>query len=373
MNHLLHGRPGDGVTGLPGFRVDILRTQPQILVKQHVGIGVHPVELLPQPCCDHHRKFQALAFVNAHNAYHIFIFTQNPGRSHVAAAVLQLVNKPDKPKKSLDGSLLKLMGPIQQDPQIGLPLFSAGHGPHIGIIAGFRIKLPDKVLHGKIEGCQLPLGDVPIKVPQLPGQAVFLCRRIFRGGLPEKPLPAAGPDPDQIVCTESSDGRAQNGQQGDVLAFIVDELQQGDHRFHLKGFKITGVHIRIDRDPRCRKHLLKNGGPSHRASHQNHDIPIIHRPDPLAALFARRRKICSNQTPDPLRGDSRLHFNVTQAFRVRVRILLCRLRLFHQMKLHFRIRQIFRVQTRIKGGGIVIIHLPELRGHNIPEQIIDGM
>ncbi len=181
------------------------------------------------------------------------------------------------------------------------------------------------------------------------------------------------PDPDQVICAESSDGRAQNGQQGDVLTFIVDDLQQGDHRFHLKSFKITGVHIRIDRNSRRRKYLLKNGGPSDCASHQNHNIPIIHRADPLAAFFARHRKFRANQTLNPLRSDPCLHFNITQAFRVRVRVLLSCLRLFHQMKLRFRIRQIFRIQTRIKGSVAIIIHFPELRGHNIPEQIIDGI
>ena len=114
-----------GVSFARAGRVD-LRAEPVFLVENYFSTQVGKIEALSQIGYHHHREFQALALVDAHQANGTF----SDGCLHlrIGARATLCVNQTQKPEQSLALEPIELPGQAEQTLDVGVALVAARLG-----------------------------------------------------------------------------------------------------------------------------------------------------------------------------------------------------------------------------------------------------
>ena len=102
------------------------------------------MQLAAHSRAEHHREFQALAFVDGHNAHQVLILAQHLGGALVPAGFLlrQLLQEPGQGVPTV---LLELRAPLAEHPQIGLTQLALGQRTAGRIEARLPHQVPQEV------------------------------------------------------------------------------------------------------------------------------------------------------------------------------------------------------------------------------------
>ncbi len=146
LHALCHYIFAHGLTLETKSGVDIVHAHTEIYIHQNTLPHVHLVKLFGESADKANRKFKPFALVNCHNAHHVRILIQNICFSKIHILLLYGLKIPDKVKQSIKTCILKCPRLLQQKPDIGYPLLTARHGPHIGIIGRICNQLLQELL-----------------------------------------------------------------------------------------------------------------------------------------------------------------------------------------------------------------------------------
>ncbi len=270
------------------------------------------VERLGTAGDEHDREFQTLALMNRHNPHDIFLFPKRAGRSQVPSALLHPVHKPQKPEQAAKARRFVLLGTVVQRPQIRLTLFPAGQPSDEVEITGFPINIPDQIGKRPLQRLQPPRLQrlvEPLKlVPQrrtryehvvgglrktlLAFRAAASQVRFARSGwtliaapasirrkpisrtacgltslprfmraacgfpadvsanrIEERSVAPSDPNMRELLFVQADERRPEHSGKRDILIRVVDDPKQRQHNLHFRRRKITGVQLRISRNP----------------------------------------------------------------------------------------------------------------------------
>ena len=147
------------------------------------------IEGLPGPRQDHHRVFQSLALVDAHEAHVFFPGAGGLSGRHFRRSLCEAVDILQKTRQVAAGVLLVFIRPADQVPDVFLPPAAPWQGPRKFIITGFIRRLPAQVLQGEIPGFFAPpvqlLQGIPAFFPQ---DILFPLFRIGKEALRKEPF-----------------------------------------------------------------------------------------------------------------------------------------------------------------------------------------
>ena len=306
--------PTQGRCADPGNRVVVVDAGPPVSVIHHGAPGVMgpEAEALGQACHKADGKLQALALVDAHDADNIRVFVQCICLPVIDLLLFETVYIAQELKESGKIGLCEGIRLAAQKLQVGGPLGARRKGRAIVLIAGLLQKSAEELRDGPVAGPLPPFVDKSKE-----GPAFFQRSRPgIRGGgsgaegVVKAPVPLQHPDRSDLILGKVPVKAAHGAIEGDVLARIVQDTQEAQHRPDLSGHEVSGPGLRVGGDPLP----LKNGAqvfvPSLCRPQQDHDIPVAGRAQ-VSGLLIRDLKL-SDQLPDPPRDHQGLLLPVCQ-------------------------------------------------------------
>ena len=260
------GPLGKGAVAQPVLVVRHRQAQAQVLVAEHRLVDIAEVEPVGQAAEEHHREFQALGLVDAHQP-------DAPGaaaasRHRAAPEGFQLV------QKLVQGARAPLFK-IHRQLVEGLQILPLGLPPGHGGIDAVQPGQPEAGLQQSRQGFQPGLFAKHLKnIQKFPCfWAIALQKGVINSNLLAPPAQGG-----QVIGGEAEDGAGQHRQQGDVLPGVLDGLQQGDENANLLGIHQVGVPLHGAADAPGLQRPAEGIAHGAGGAKQNDDILGCHRP-----------------------------------------------------------------------------------------------
>ena len=334
-------------------------------MEDHRGIGIHQIHSAAQAADKDHGKFQTLAFMDGHDPHRVRQLPIEADFPEIYFVPLHLLHIADKLKQPVVTGGFEVRRFLHQHIQIGLPLFSSGHGCRRGAVAGILQNIQDHLVNRRV-GKRFPelFQSFQEPVQLCPQPLLFSLPGIDGRRLINGKIRAAAFDGCQFPFRHVPHGRVQGRREGNILSGIIADPQIIQHRGHFNGTEIPG----FGRNAHGNSLLLQHSGkclvPSGGLPQQNHAVPVPQGPQ----LSPLRHLHLSHQGTD--------FFCHGKGLRLHGRPLasvLLKVRRFPVQKQQFCFASpVLRIPGPVIQSRVPVILQPsQIPAHNPTEQIID--
>ena len=293
-------------------------------------------------------------------------------RSAETRVARRIIHRCEKARHAPRARLLKSLRTGEQRVQVPLPLSARRQRAHAFIIACFVEQRSEQRGHAVQT---LDLAEPIQRRSRLPcplRERIVGVFRILRRGKREKRLvegrlpPRAKPELQKRLLGKAEQGRAQHGQQRNILPAIVDDAQHVQKHHDLDGVEIPAARLRIARDAAQRQRLRK-GLRLRRCAQKDRDVAVSERT--LSAALCIIDRHVRHERADALRNEPRLDRRVLHVLE-RVRILVLLDRLGNEMQARAAVRHL---RARDELHALVVGHFAHLLAHDRGEHGVHGM
>ena len=236
--------------------------------------------------------------MDSHDAYRILIFTQNACLTEIFVIALQLLHIPYKMEQSPVAGLFKGDGPLNEHPHIGLPLGPRRLRRQVISVSGSFQKLLDELVDGKKFGALAVDAEVMEESLKFLLDLYFYCALrilpfyillfyifllflfcILPTRLMKLHIRIRALDLRQLHIRKAANHGFQHCRQRDILSGIIHDAKKIQQSLNLYRGKISGPGFCMGRNPRRVQHPGVDISPARQTAEQNHDIPIVNRPE----------------------------------------------------------------------------------------------
>ena len=338
-----NGSLGKSWVANPVLPIHRAQTQPQLLITENLRPQVLLIEPPGKVAQEHHRKFQSLGLVNAHNADAACSRRAGNHQPQLLHPVQVIQERRQRPVCAV----FKVTGILKEGLQILRPGLAAGHSGKEAVQSGFRQRFFQQSRQGAVS-C------LPAKIVQHPQKRLCLWLPADKQCVIEAAFGLPCPDFCQIVRGKAEYRACQNAEQRDILPGILNGLQKAAKGCHFPGLQqIRSTPCGAADTPVFQRPLEISGGAARRAQ-ENHNILRLHWPQTV--LFPDQSAVFQ-------------HFLNPSGNEVRLLGIGIRNRL-QGVQLHPRLRQTHMGHALPKSFRFGVVQPPHLRGHAGGEYLI---
>ena len=234
--------PDERRIGHAPFRVVLLETDAQAIVKEYLVLRVAAVKGLAHIGDEDDGEFQAFALMDTHDAHDVFLFTDDFSRRQVQAVFFHLIHELQVAEEAAEAGFFVLPGPVVQGFQIGLAHIAARHGPDEVDIGRIIIQALQEFCHAVAAAVRAPRIKGGHELLQVLFFIYAVGQRSNKGRqvLPQRPVTGQA-DTGQSRLIQADQRRPQDSRHGQVLFGIIDTAQEGQHDLDFDGGKITAT------------------------------------------------------------------------------------------------------------------------------------
>ena len=266
----------------------IIHAQAQIRVADQAAGGVRPDGILLRQSADQaDRKLEALALVNRHDPDHIRVLIQRIGLAVVHTRLCHLSDVAEEPEQSRVGGLFKIRRLNHQHPEVGTSLTAGRQRRYVGLVARLLHQPGQQLPDGQNADLAAPSQDFVQELRALAGEGRLRSRQRgirlpfsqSRHSVIEQAVLLArsfreNPDVGNLVLRKAAEITAHHAVQRNVLAGIVQHLQELQHLADFLCGKITRSGGDIDRNAFLFQHLPEFLVPARSGAKQDDDVAV---------------------------------------------------------------------------------------------------